>query len=373
MNKMTEPPSKTLLSFNIEKRYPDFTLECEAEFPPGVTAIFGPSGGGKTTLLNCIAGLDSPDRGEIRFRGRPYYSSSPRKNVPAEKRRFGYVFQDSALFPHMSVKENVLYGYKLSPEGLRKVDLDQLLTLLRLGPLMERRVTSLSGGERQRVALARALAASPDLLLLDEPLASLDGPFRGTIISHLKSVRRELDMPMIYVSHSISEVMALADSVLVLSKGRKVAQGRPSQVLVHPDVSALADYATLENLIEAEVVEQASDEGLAKLKIGSATLLAPEVFRPKGERVMVSIRAGDIIMSVDRPPKTSARNIIESTVEEVHVLGSRVLVYTDIGARVIVEITQGSMRDLGLKPGTAAYLIIKTNSIMVLDSPNGPK
>jgi molybdate transport system ATP-binding protein len=334
-----------------------------------VTAIFGPSGSGKTTLLNCIAGLDSPNRGEIHFRGRPYYSSSQRKNVPAEKRRFGYVFQDSALFPHMSVKENVLYGYKLSPASLRTVDLDQLLTLLQLGPLMGRRVTSLSGGERQRVALARALAASPDLLLLDEPLSSLDGPFRGTIIEHLKSVRRELDMPMVYVSHSISEVIALADTVLVLSNGRKVAQGRPSQVLVHPDVSALADYATLENLIEAEVVEQMSDEGLAKLRVGSATM--PEVFRPKGERVMVSIRAGDIIMSVDKPPRTSARNIIESTVEEVHVLGPRVLVYADIGTRIIVEITQGSMRDLGLKRGTAAYLIIKTNSIMVLDNPNG--
>ena len=371
MNMTMETPSKTLLSLNIEKRFPEFTLQCESEFPQGVTAIFGPSGSGKTTLLNCIAGLDSPDSGEIHFRGQPYYSSSQRKNVPAEKRRFGYVFQESALFPHMSVKENVLYGYKLSPENLRTVDLDQLLTLLQLGPLMERRVTSLSGGERQRVALARALAASPDLLLLDEPLSSLDGPFRGTIIEHLKNVRRELDMPMVYVSHSISEVIALADTVLVLSKGRKIAQGRPSQVLVHPDVSALADYATLENLIEAEVVEQMSDEGLAKLRIGSATLLAPEVFRPKGERVMVSIRAGDIIMSVDKPPRTSARNIIEATVEEVHVVGPRVLVYADIGTRIIVEITPGSMRDLGLKRGTAAYLIIKTNSIMVLDNPNG--
>ena len=362
---MTAP----LLRFKVVKHFPGFSLECEGAFEPGVTAIFGPSGSGKTTLLNCIAGLVSPDSAEIEVAGRTVFSTAGRVNMPPERRRFGYVFQDGALFPHMSVADNVRYGFKLTPPTDRSVDVDHLIDLFGLGRLLDRSVTTLSGGELQRVALARALATSPRLLLLDEPLASLDGGFRGVIIEHLRRVRRELDTPMIYVSHSMSEVTALADETLVLAEGRQVVYGRTSQVMVHPQVYGLADYATLENLMEAEVLTNRNGDGLAELRIGEARVLAPEVHRRPGDVITVSIRAGDVILTLDVPGRISARNVIEAGIEQIHDVGSRVLVYTDMGARLIVEITPGALRDLDLREGQRVYLIIKTNSVIPLDVP----
>ena len=174
------------ISFDIQKRFPAFTLDCAADFPAGATAVFGPSGSGKTTLLDSIAGMASPDSGEIMVGGSPVFSAAQRIDLPPERRRFGYVFQHGALFPHMTVRQNVMYGYKLTPLESRRLDPGDVSTLLGIDRLMDRRVTNLSGGERQRVALARALAASPRLLLLDEPMASLDAASRASIIAYLK-------------------------------------------------------------------------------------------------------------------------------------------------------------------------------------------
>ena len=357
-----------LLSFRVTKRYPGFSLECEAAFGSGITAVFGPSGSGKTTLLKCIAGLVTPDDGEIKVQGETIYSSATGENRPPEKRRFGYVFQDPALFPHMTVWENIGYGYKLTPPDRRRIDPEQLVELFQLSALLDRGVMGLSGGERQRVALARALAISPGLLLLDEPLAALDVGFRGVILRYLKRIWEELRTPMVYVSHSISDVVALAENMLVLSEGKPIVQGHPSDVLVHPGVGALAEYATLENLLEARVVSSQEGETLAQLRAGSMRLAVPEVFSQPGDVVTISIRAGDIILALEVPSKISAQNILHGTVEEVHPLGARVLVYVDVGIRVVVEITPGSLRDLGLQRGQEVYLIIKSSSILVLDS-----
>lgn len=362
---MTTP----IVDFHVVKKFPNFSLDCQATFESGVTAIFGMSGSGKSTLLNCIAGMIHPDDGHIEFQGRRLFSSKDNQHLPPDRRRFGYVFQDSSLFPHMDVKSNVEYGYKLTPANLRKISTDDVVDLFQLSGLMARQVKNLSGGERQRVALARALATSPDLLLLDEPLASLDGGFRGVIIEYLKRVRREFGTPMIYVSHSASEVMALADQMLVLKDGRTVTYGSVSSALVHPGLAEIADYATLENLLEAEVVTAKGSGGLAELKVGDAIMFTPETRRGPGEKVMVSIRAGDVILADEIPSRMSARNKIRSMIREIHVLGSRVLIYADIGTQVIVEITEASLNDLGLKVGEDIYLIIKTNSVVVLDSP----
>jgi molybdate transport system ATP-binding protein len=360
--------SGAFLEFNVTKRFPGFNLECRGAFESGITAIFGPSGSGKTTLLNCIAGLTRPDSGEIVVDAEVLYSSSSRKSVPPERRRIGYVFQESALFPNMTVGDNVLYGYKLTPQTRRKTDPAQLIELLDLDSLMGRSVANLSGGERQRVALARALASSPSLLLLDEPLSSLDVGFRGVIIEYLKRVRREIGTPMVYVSHSLSEVMALAEMAFVLHRGNGLAYGRPSQVLVDPAMTALADYSTLENLLEARVVTQA-DGGLAELQVGTSRWLVRDVHKQPDETVVISIRAGDVIVALDVPPKISARNVIEAVIDDLHVLDDRVLVYADIGERIVVEITAAALQDLGLQKGQEVYLIIKTNSVLVLDRP----
>ena len=360
-----------MLELRVRKSFADFALECDAEFGEGVTAIFGPSGSGKSTLLNSIAGLMRPDEGRISFEGDVLYSSGEGTHVPPEKRRFGYVFQDSALFPHMSVADNIHFGYKLTAREDRVIEPSQLVELLQLERLMGRGVGYLSGGERQRVALARALATSPRLLLLDEPLASLDGGLRGVILGYLKRIRRELGTPMVYVSHSISEVMALADNALVLREGRVVAYGRASEALVMPEVSAFAQFDTLENLLDAAVVKRFDEENLAELKVGVARVLAAGVQKAEGETLTVSIRAGDIIVSRQIPPQTSARNAIPARVSEIHMVDSMVLVYADIGTRVAVEITSNSLDALGLREGTQMYLIIKANSVIPLEGSGG--
>ena len=360
---MTDP----IAVIDIVKRYAAFTLECAATFRAPVTSIFGPSGHGKTTLLNCIAGLARPDDGVITVLGTTVFSAADRTRVPPEKRRFGYVFQDAALFPNMNVRKNVLYGYNLTPPTLRDANPDQLFDLFDLENLLDRRVDTLSGGERQRVALARALASSPRLLLLDEPLASIDAAFKGVIIRYLKRVRNDLGTPMIYVSHSVSVVVALAEDMLVLSKGRPVAQGPPSEVLVQPGVGAMTDYGALENLLDATIVDLAPEQGLTTVDVGGVTLAAPYVDASAGDLVTVSIRAGDIILTLDVPSRISAQNILPGTIAELHVHGPRVLARVDIGVEVVVELTPRAVTDLALRRGSPVYLIVKSNSVLLLD------
>ncbi len=351
------------ITFDITKTYGDFTLSCRGEFSDGVTAVFGPSGSGKTTLLDSIAGMVSPDRGEIRVGGRAIYSSADSVDLPPEKRRFGYVFQHGALFPHMSVRQNIEYGFKLTPPSERLADADELADLLGVRALMERGVGGLSGGERQRVALARALAVSPRLLLLDEPLASLDAAYRGSILIHLRRVSERLGTPMIFVSHSLSEVLALAPFAYALDGGAGVAYGATPEILAHPGVARAADYGTLENILEAEVAE--SGGGASVLRIGDATLIAPPTDARAGDRVSVSIRAGEVILSLGALPMTSARNAVPAVIRELREAGGRTLAYTDIGVPLVVEITPASAAAMGLRAGQDIHLIIKSSSLLV--------
>ncbi len=355
---------QALLSFDLVKRYRGFTLECSGNLGEGITAVYGHSGSGKTTLLNCIAGLTTPNEGAIELSGRTLYSTSGKVNVPPERRRFGYVFQESALFPNMTVLENVRYGYRLTPEESRRVDPDHLVEMFGLGPLLQRGVSRLSGGERQRVALARALATSPELLLLDEPLSSLDVRFRGVIIQYLRQVQRELGTSMLYVTHSISEVLALASSALVLDSGRNVAHLRPTDLAADPHLSALSDNDALENILEGAVSGGPDDDGLTRIGVGLVELLAPSVDAAPGDTVTVAIRAADIIIALEESRSLSARNVIPAIVEETHALEGRALVYVDIGVRLAAEITLGSLRTMGLRPGREVWLILKTAGIV---------
>ena len=358
--------TENFIEFNIRKRFTGFDLDCEASFGPGVTAIFGPSGTGKTTLLNCLAGMTKPDEGRISVAGRTVFSSESKTDVRPEKRRFGYVFQDSVLFPHKSVRDNIQYGYNLTPVGSREIDLDHLVDMLGLSLLMSRNVKNLSGGEKQRVALARALAISPKLLLMDEPLASLDARFKGAIISYLKRIVRELEIPMVYVSHSLSEVTALSDDTLAIEGGRTVAFGPTRSLLGRPALAAVADYAALENILEGEALPSQDGASTSRIRVGEAELLIPAIDAAPGDAVMVSVRAGDIILSLEAPQKISARNIVKAVVREIHDLGSQVLVFADVGERITVEITPGALADLSLRVGSGVYLVIKTNSITVM-------
>lgn len=353
------------ISFNIQKRFPNFTLDCAAEFSDGATAVFGPSGSGKTTLLDSIAGMTSPDTGRIVVGDIPVFSTGERIDLPPERRRFGYVFQRGALFPHMTVRQNVLYGYKLTPPGSRRLDPENVCALLGVERLMDRRVTNLSGGERQRVALARALASSPRLLLLDEPVASLDAASRATIITYLKRVSDRLHTPMVFVSHSLSEVMALAPYTLALRDGSAVTHGPTAEVMAHPGVAAFADYSTLENILEAQLTAFDPTAGSSTLRVGDIELIGPATDLAPGARVTLSIRAGDIILSLGAPPMMSARNAIPATIRDLRDAGGRALVYFDIGANLVAEVTPAAAAELRLMPGMEVHLVIKSNSILV--------
>ncbi len=356
------------LSFGVRKSYGDFALDCQADFDDGVTAVFGPSGSGKTTLLDCVAGMISPDSGEILVQGDVMYSSRARVDLAPERRRFGYVFQHGALFPHMTVRENTLYGYALTPTSERWVEPCEIARLLSISHLMDRSVKNLSGGERQRVALARALATSPRMLLLDEPLASLDAAHRASILTYLRHISEQLRTPMVYVSHSLSEVMALASNTLALAAGRRVAFGPTAEVMARADVARFADYSTLENIQEAEVVSADPSRGTSMLRLGDTVLVGPPTSATPGERVTISIRAGDIILSLGVPPMMSARNAAPSVIRDIHEAGGRVLVNLDIGDGFVAEVTPASASELGLRAGQDIHVVMKSNSILVFGS-----
>ena len=357
------------IRLGVKKRLGNFTLDCQLDISNGITAIFGPSGSGKTTLLDCIAGFLSPDQGCISKFGRIVFSSERSINVPPNKRGIGYVVQNSALFPHLTVKENINYGFSLTSEQKRKYSLETVMEILDIAYLSERDTRNLSGGERQRVALARSLAAFPDILLLDEPLASLDAPFRGLIIQKLKVIFRELEIPMVYVSHSLSEVIALAHQVVVMSEGSVLGSGNVSILLRDSNVKRVADFSSFENLLQGSISPVGVD-GQKSIAIGDTKLILP-VERSEGEEkeevsAIVSIRASDIILSKIKPTGLSARNIIAARVKEVHSTDSSVLVECDIGESIYVEITSMSQSELGIYSDTEVFLIIKASSIVVL-------
>ena len=355
-----------ILDLRVRKCYAGFNLSVSASVPSGIVAIFGPSGSGKTSLLNCISGLVSPDEGEISLRGQILFSSSQGINLPPEQRRIGYMFQESLLFPHLKVRDNILYGYNLTSPSIRRIDPSQLVTLLELDPLMDRRPENISVGERQRVVLARALATSPNLLLLDEPLASLHMGIKGRILRYLKAVHRDLSIPMLYVSHSMSEVLAIADKAIILDNGRQIAFDEPRKTLRDLGTTPTMESVSLENLLDVEIMEHRRSNGVSLGMVDGTTLILPYVDEKVGTRISISVPAAGIILAVRRPEGISARNVLEARIEGIHALGTGILVYARINELWLVEITPDALTDLDLYEGQKVYLVIKSSSIIPL-------
>jgi len=355
------------LQLNVTKKYGDFELEIQTVIGNGITGIFGPSASGKSTLLNCIAGFEDPDSGQITLNSKTVFSSSFKINISPEKRRVGYVHQHSALFPHLTVRQNLEFGYNLTGKYRRVGNLEDVVHLLQLEQIMERGVTNLSGGERQRVALARSLAASPDVLLLDEPLASLDLPFRGFILEKLREVSRGWNLDMVYVSHSVSEMIALADSVIVIRNGMKVVEGNASLLLNNSSVADYVDYGSFENILQG-VVDDSVDENLSALTIGDVRLITPKLAAEKGKQTTVSIKASDIIVSKYLPAAISARNILKANIASINHSENSTFIDCEIGGRVLTAaLTRQSVLDLGLRTSDEVYLIIKATSVIPME------
>jgi molybdate transport system ATP-binding protein len=362
-----------------------FDLEVAWRSDGGVTALFGPSGSGKTSLLEVIAGLRHHARGRVVFDGRPWLDSAAGIALPPERRSVGYVPQHGLLYPHKDVRGNLLAGAaraaRKGPDG--GASFGAVVELLELGPLLGQSVATLSGGERQRVALGRALCSGPGMLLLDEPLAALDLPLRRRLLPFLRRVRRELDVPMLLVSHDPVEVQALADHLLALHRGRIVARGAPGRVLADPAVFPLTGDGGYENVLPGRVTGRPAEDrdhregGPAVVRLAGGTELVvghwDGVVSPGGTDVLVQVPAADVLLATEEPRGVSARNVLPAVVTAVRPLDGGALVEAvlagdgDREARTVVaQVTASAPPRLGLAPGRPVHLVVKASSCRVL-------
>src|SRR3989442_5522409 len=356
------------LSAQIRKRFAnlgaDFELEVAFALSPGITILFGPSGAGKTTLLDCIAGLTVPDSGRIVMENQNFFDSAHGINLAVRRRRIGYVFQELALFPHLSVKRNIEYGLTGLDAGERNRRSHAILESFRIAHLRARRPGEISGGERQRVALARALVTDPCLLLLDEPLAALDAATKSKIVEDLRAWNPVHRIPILYVTHSREEVFALGERVLVLENGRIIVQGTPHEVMSAPRQETVALLSGFENIFDATVVAAHEDRGTMTCRITGrdVELEAPMVRADVGSTLPVGSRAGDILLATVQPSGLSARNIIRGTMISAEQRDVVVVATVDCGVEVAVHLTLAARDSLHLRPGSQVWLVVKTYS-----------
>ncbi|HLY05459.1 MAG TPA: molybdenum ABC transporter ATP-binding protein [Rhizomicrobium sp.] len=340
----------------------------------GVTALFGPSGSGKTTIINAVAGLLRPDHGRIAIDGEVLLDTNAQIFVPARLRRTGYVFQDSRLFPHLTVRRNLLFGARRAQDGAILPALSDVVELLGLAPLLERKPARLSGGEKSRIALGRALLSGPRILLLDEPLAALDPQRKSEILPWLERLRDSVRLPMIYVTHAIEEVSRLAENLIVLHDGKVAASGSVFDLLSDPALGRLVPaHGTV---FPAKVLEHRSD-GLSALGFDGGIILIPQVARPPGSRLRVRIGAEDVIIARARPEAISANNVLPVQVGGGHAQSGT---HVDVGlrcggVRLIARITRASWERLGLGEGEDIFAIIKSVAVdpQTGPAPNGPE
>jgi molybdate transport system ATP-binding protein len=339
------------LEVRIAAQLGAFALDVGFSSDAAVSALFGPSGSGKTSVLNAIAGLLRPSSGRIALDERVFFDG--RTCLPPQARRVGYIFQEGRLLPHLSVRQNLLYGRFFSPRAERSAEFERVVGLLDLARLLARRPHNLSGGERQRVAIGRALLASPRLVLMDEPLASLDASRKAEILYYIERLRDELGLPMVLVSHSVEEVVRLADTVVVLAEGK---------VVERHDVLGRLDGGAV---IEATVAEQDLRWGLARLQFAGGALYAADVNALVGERIRVRVRAQDVALATARPSGLSMLNVLPATVRSVaESPGSSVEVQLDLGGtELVARVTRKSCAELGLAPGRPVFALIKSVAI----------
>jgi molybdate transport system ATP-binding protein len=353
------------LSARITRRLsPAFTLEADFDASAGFTMLLGPSGCGKTTLLNCLAGFVRPDAGRIALGARVLFDSSAGVDTPVPQRRLGYVFQNLALFPHMTVEQNVQYGIVNLPADERRARMMAMLESFRIPHLIGRKPAEISGGERQRVALARSLVTNPSMLLLDEPLSALDTASKSKILDDLRQWNTAHGIPILYVTHSPEEAFAVGERVVMLQAGRILAQGTPQEVLATPRHETIAQIVGFENVFDATVKSIAEAQGTMLCQLdGSATQLeVPLGNAAAGARVRIAIRAGDIMLSRDHPQGLSARNNFPGKVLSIRREGVTAIAMIEAGATFEVHLTPAAVDDLNLQAGNQVWLVIKTYS-----------
>jgi molybdate transport system ATP-binding protein len=353
-----------MLSIIAKKQRGAFTLDARFELPtPGVVALFGRSGSGKSTLVNIIAGLLQPDTGLVALDGTVLLDTSLRIDVPPEHRRIGYVFQEARLFPHLGVAANLRYAQRRAA-AKPFVSLERVVDLLDLGALMNRRTHQLSGGERQRVAIGRALLTQPTLLLLDEPLASLDASRREEVLPYLETLRDQLAIPMVYVSHNFDEALRLATHLVLMESGKTTAQGDIGEMSLNPGVRAIIGADAVGAIVEGTVLG-VDASGLTRVRVGSGELKINTDTLGVGAKLRVQLLARDLIIAAEAPRRLSVRNTLSGILKSVTDDGDNSdLIGIDIGGAVITaRVTKAATLDLGLVPGLTVWALVKAVSL----------
>lgn len=363
------------LSVDLRHSFGDFSLDARFEAPAGITVLFGRSGAGKSSLASAVAGLFRPQNARISLDGEVLVDTGQRVFRPPHRRRIGFVFQDGRLFPHLDVLQNLLYGHRFV-SGWQAVapGFDPIVEMLGLGDLLTRSTAALSGGERQRVALGRALLSNPRLVIADEPLAALDERRKADILPYFERLRDELGIPVLYVSHSVSEVARLASRVIVLEAGRVIGQGSAEDVLAEPELlpGGVAGAAS----ILGGCVRAPHNDGVTEVEAGGLPLYLSGVDLPIGASVRLRVRASDVMISLTRPEGFSALNILPGMVERVmSAEGGAVMVQIRTAAGPILSrVTQRSVTNLNLAAGTPCHAVIKSLAIAEADiARSGPQ
>ncbi|WP_020180567.1 molybdenum ABC transporter ATP-binding protein [Methylopila sp. M107] len=351
------------LSVDILRPVGDFTLDVVFEAPPGVTAVLGRSGAGKSTLVAAVAGLARPDDGRITLGPDTLYDRAKRIDLPARKRRIGVVFQDSRLFPHLSVRSNLMFGRRRRKTA--EPAFDQVVETLGIGALLARRPRSLSGGERQRVAIGRALLSGPRALLFDEPLAALDAERKAEIMPFLERVVAETPVPVLYVTHALEEARRLADRLVVLDGGKVSAQGAVESAIAAAGLASAGDRFLDGVTVEARIDEIDEAYELTGLTLGRHRVWAPGLLGELGSSARLRLLARDVALALDPPQRSSVRNVLPGVVRKIaRGDGAYASVLVDVGGVVLKsEITRRAADELGLAPGRVVHALIKSVAV----------
>ncbi len=356
------------ISFNCRHEYKSgFQLDVDFATAKQTVSLFGPSGSGKTSILSMLVGFTTPTMGRIQIGDRVFFDSEKRINIPCEQRNMGLVAQDHLVFPHMNVDANLKFGLRRgSPHSQINPDklLKQVCTVLELGPLLKRYPGNLSGGENQRVAIGRALMSRPGILLFDEPLSALDAGLNNQILTHLEQIIEELKIPVIFVSHRQAHVRRLADWVVVMESGAKVAEGAPDEALSHTRPMAWKNAIGPVNLLKVERVRLDGQRWIGH--VGNQVIQIPQVSQTK-DRLFLQCTPRDVTLGRDDVLGLSSRNHLAGTVRKVFSVANRQFVAVDIGQIIWAEVTSQSVQEIGLKPGTPVTCFIKTQSLEIVD------
>ncbi len=364
---MSVPVEASLLEIAFRMRQGDFLLDVDLALPGrGISVFFGHSGSGKTSLLRCIAGLEKPGQGLLRVRGEVWEDSQQQFYLPTWKRPLGYVFQEASLFPHLNVRRNLEYGRQRASHVRNPQGLEQAVELLGIGHLLERMPGKLSGGERQRVAIARALAVCPQVLLMDEPLASLDPQRKQEILPFLTRLVHELDIPVLYVTHSPQEVTRLADHLVLLENGKVLASGPLAETLTRLD-SPLIQSRQASSVLQVRVCGREPEYHLTQVSFAGGKLsLTYQQELAMGTTLRLRVYARDVSLALQRAEQTSILNVLPATITGMaNGQAGQVIVWLDIGGvSLLSHITQKSASVLGLQTGMSVFAQIKASAIL---------